>query len=486
MSEELKKQAEAIRHEFMPGTNTASRVGEVLSAIVDEIDEIYQTSNDSIKNSNEFLNEYLDGINGEVIPGGSIVQKLKATLNSKNAIKEAIQSKTVNMPDNLQFSEYAAQIESIQKSDSLWIPNSTWWDIKSIVQEPDNQLFVYKTIQLLQATEVTTTFTGGVAYKTSDGSLYTNESATHTWDTTQDKKCIENEENTYNTRWVITYHLSPNIDMNYIKKSCLFFIMDAVLPTAARFGDNNYGEVLSILNSFDMINGADFTNVTDFSYLFSYCYFLKSIPQIDTSNGVNFKHMFSSCFMLVSVPQINTSKGVDFNSMLGACISLTSIPSLDTSKGKDFYSMFEACYTLTSIPPLDTSKGTDFRNMFNQCHKLASIPSLNTSNGIYHDNMFSGCASLKSALHLNFINYNDDNSSIFDSCYLLEELEIANLSNSLTLSDCKLLNHESLIYLINNLTRVTTLRTLTLGETNLAKLTTAEKAIAMNKGWHLE
>lgn len=56
---------------------------------------------------------------------------------------------------------------------------------------------------------------------------------------------------------------------------------------------------------------------------------------------------------------------------------------------------------------------------------------------------------------------------------------------SLKLSDSTKLTHDSLMVIINGLQTVTTTQKLTLGETNLAKLTDAEKKIATDKGWTL-
>ena len=42
-----------------------------------------------------------------------------------------------------------------------------------------------------------------------------------------------------------------------------------------------------------------------------------------------------------------------------------------------------------------------------------------------------------------------------------------------------------LVTILNNLAAVTTTQTLTMGATNLAKLTDEDKAIATNKGWTL-
>lgn len=47
------------------------------------------------------------------------------------------------------------------------------------------------------------------------------------------------------------------------------------------------------------------------------------------------------------------------------------------------------------------------------------------------------------------------------------------------------LTHDSLMVIINGLQTVTTTQKLTLGSTNLAKLTEADKKIATDKGWTL-
>ena len=58
---------------------------------------------------------------------------------------------------------------------------------------------------------------------------------------------------------------------------------------------------------------------------------------------------------------------------------------------------------------------------------------------------------------------------------------------SVSLSSSSYLTHDSIIGLLNNLKDLTgdTAKTITLGSTNLAKLTDEEKAIATNKNWTL-
>ena len=82
----------------------------------------------------------------------------------------------------------------------------------------------------------------------------------------------------------------------------------------------------------------------------------------------------------------------------------------------------------------------------------------------------------------------------FAQCYNLKHITFGNkFLSAVQFSDCKLLTHESLLnildalydYVNGELDGSSKNKTLTLGTTNLAKLTDAEKAIATEKGWTL-
>ena len=60
-----------------------------------------------------------------------------------------------------------------------------------------------------------------------------------------------------------------------------------------------------------------------------------------------------------------------------------------------------------------------------------------------------------------------------------------NFKVSLSMSSCRKLTHDSIMVVINGLQTVTTTQKLTLGSTNLDKLTEADKKIATDKGWTL-
>lgn len=79
-------------------------------------------------------------------------------------------------------------------------------------------------------------------------------------------------------------------------------------------------------------------------------------------------------------------------------------------------------------------------------------------------------------------------NSTFDNCNDLTNLNVEGVigTNYLVLSYCPKLTHDSLMSIINALEKKTSGSwTVTLGATNLAKLTDAEKAIATEKGWTL-
>lgn len=172
--------------------------------------------------------------------------------------------------------------------------------------------------------------------------------------------------------------------------------------------------------------------------------------KLDTSSGTNFARMFWLCSSTEDVGELtDTSNGTDFSMMFCGCSSLTSIPPLDTSSGTKFDSMFYYCTALTSIPPLDTSNGTKFDSMFSSCSSLTSIPQLDISNGTTLNYMFHGCKALVTVSIKN----------------IKANLQVGSGSNY-----GHLLTVDSLIGLIYECRNTGSIKTLTVGSTNLSKL----------------
>ena len=231
----------------------------------------------------------------------------------------------------------------------------------------------------------------------------------------------------------------------------------------------------------------DTSNVTNMTRMFSSCERFTTIPELNTSKVTIMSHMFNYCRNITTIPLLNTSNVTNMDNMFRMCSNLTSIPELDTSKVTDMNNMFYYCSRLTSIPKLNTSNVTNMANMFGNCSKLTSIPELNTSNVIKMSYMFNSCSGLASIPLLDTSKVTDM-GSMFSYCSNLTTLGgFKGLKTDLNLSSSTKITHESLMNVINYTDDVTSdPKTLTLGSTNLAKLTDDEKAIATNKGWTLK
>ncbi len=142
----------------------------------------------------------------------------------------------------------------------------------------------------------------------------------------------------------------------------------------------------------------------------------------------------------------------------------------DTTTVKKLLDATKSCYYLfiayegTSIDGLitydDTSNVTDMSSMFTGCSNLTTVPQLNTSNVTSMSSMFYGCSKLKSIL-------------------------MTGMKTNFDISASTKFERTDLVTILNNLATVTSTKKLTMGATNLAKLTDEDKAIATNKGWTL-
>ena len=142
----------------------------------------------------------------------------------------------------------------------------------------------------------------------------------------------------------------------------------------------------------------------------------------------------------------------------------TSVDNLiqpnDTSEVIIMDYMFAYNTKLTTIPQFNTSKVKSISNMFTFCEYLTTVPALDVSNVI-------------------------DASYMFNKCYKLKSILMTGMKVKFDISSSTKFERADLLIILNNLATVTTTKTLTMGATNLAKLTDEDKAIATNKGWTL-
>ena len=167
--------------------------------------------------------------------------------------------------------------------------------------------------------------------------------------------------------------------------------------------------------------------------------------------------MLTSCHAITSIPHLDTSNVTTMSDMVRET-GITTIPLFNTSKVKKMGAMFYDCHKLTTVPKFDTSNVTDMTYMFVNCSKLTSIPQFDVSKVTNMYYMLKGCTSL-------------------------EQIHMVNIGTNLDISASTIFTREALLEVIGNLVTLTSgSRSLTMGATNIAKLTDEDKAIATNKG----
>ena len=142
-------------------------------------------------------------------------------------------------------------------------------------------------------------------------------------------------------------------------------------------------------------------------------------------------------------------------------------------------------FDLSQVNAEQSASTTGHYNTFSGCSNLEVIEDIGLPAGAYYST-FHGCPSLKTIEKLRVVEDTIANNTAF-SCSALENITIdGTIGTSFNFQYCTKLTHESLMSIIDALqTKTEGTWTVTLGTTNLAKLTDAEKAIATEKGWTL-
>ena len=154
-------------------------------------------------------------------------------------------------------------------------------------------------------------------------------------------------------------------------------------------------------------------------------------------------------------------------------------------------SCFTNCHPLISVslPAGFGQAATSLTSCFMNCAALTSL-SLPAGFGQAATSVsrcFFGCTSLVSLVLPTGFGQAATNTGqcFYGSLSLADITGNPNFKASLDLSACTKLTHDSLMVVINGLQTVTTTQKLTLGTVNLAKLTDEEKKVATDKGWTL-
>lgn len=344
------------------------------------------------------------------------------------------EEKGATLPEVQNSANLPATIESITGGGEEWQPQPDWWDIDKILEE-DTEDYPAKMICLLNDIHSTQTFyqyTNWTKMVTSDGIEYTNQnkSFTHTWDSSKDKECSQG----YKTRYVIFYYSNDfqyrNLNLGASIMYIIFKNINVKIPST------NIGSWSPLANC-------------------SNCQYVKF--KNCTFSGSNFS--FANMSKLLGIEGYNSINNTISDYMYQNCISLSKIddyPQSPTSMNNTFSSSL-----FKEIKYIDTSNVTNFNNCFNLCH-CEIIENLDFNSATNISNMFNGTGNV---------------------------ISINNVSNikitGLNFNQASSLNHDTLIRILNALYDYSDgdTHTITLGATNLAKLTEEELAIGTNKNW---
>ena len=227
------------------------------------------------------------------------------------------------------------------------------------------------------------------------------------------------------------------------------------------------------------------SKVKDFSYAFSRSS-ISEFPNWDFSNAESIGYLLQQCNSLKTDIVINNlSKLTGDYCLNGICqqnaVTSVTLNGLNPNIAYSIDSAFFDNGWLRSVS-LNTTTGVPMKvksmsETFNYCSQLKTLPLMDLT----QCTRFSviGCNSLESIPAYDLSNITSINLS---GLYKLKEFHATGMKVSFNISSSTNFTKEALVEILNNLATVTTTQTLTMGATNLAKLTDEDKAIATNKG----
>ena len=203
--------------------------------------------------------------------------------------------------------------------------------------------------------------------------------------------------------------------------------------------------------------------------------------------------MFANTSSLMDLSVVNTwdlSKSKDIRQMLGGSMASTASLTFTQkiSKGVDTGELFNG-FNGASI---DTSQAvipcSNMAYMFNNNKNLVTLDArgFDTSSATNYTGIFNYCSKL---ITLDCSTWDVSNATTLTMLNQLPKLTNfnapMNISTDITFNSNNL-TVTSLMSIINNLSTITETHILTIGSTNLAKLTDEQIAIATNKGWTVQ
>ena len=300
---------------------------------------------------------------------GTTADKLNKILETKQAIRQAIITKGVDVGEDTKFADYPSRIAAIQTGSGEGTGDAFFNLRTQNGTDFSNLFYCYGGSELdLSGLDTSQVGTMNNMFTYSYGLTSLNLS---NWDTrnVSDMTCMFSNCSALSSLDLSHFNTSNVADM-----SCMF----------------NYCNNLTSLN----LNNWDTRNVTNMNSMFNYCAFYSlDLNSFDTSNVNGMNSMFNGCYNLkeLNISGFNTSNVNDMNMMFGHCYNLNSL----------------------DLSHFNTSNVTNIDYMFDWCTNLEEldIRNFNMNNIEYVNWMFEGCHVLRE-LRLDNCNYDTINKII--------------------------------------------------------------------------
>ena len=237
---------------------------------------------------------------------GTTAQKLNKILETKEAIRTAINNKGGTLTTTDTFASYPSAIDSL--------PSGGGDPLKEYLDETKNASYM---------------FCG-----------YSNGNMATTWYNNLTYERLQK---------ILSYDTTSSVNtmqgmFYYCKQLTTISSINTSLVTDMSYMFGNCSKLTTIPQ-------LDTSKVTSMKYMFSNCEALTTIPQIDTSSATNLQGMLGSCSKLTTIPQFNTIKCTNMNSMFYGCYILKTIDitHMNITYSSNNNGFAQNCYSLTKL-----------------------------------------------------------------------------------------------------------------------------------------
>ena len=273
---------------------------------------------------------------------GTIAQKLQAVVNSKAAIKAAIEAKGVADVGDV-LSAYPDKIASI--SSGAWTGHADEAGLKAIGWTDEDIAYYQKY---------------GVNWNEEDDQYHL---------VPEDNKAL--------------YGVLTASNISAYKDRIVY------LPKIDTSGRKSLSNLCANCYSLVAIPKLDTSAATSMYGMFYTCRSMVCVPILDTSNVDSMEKMFYGCYTPQFIPNIDMSNTIVAAQMFYSCYSLRDIRLLNVPKISSISGMFYSCYSLTSLT-LDTN-AIMADNAFEACRSIVHlwINGLSTSIDTHYTSLLS-------------------------------------------------------------------------------------------------